>query len=87
MTGEHGIGVEKIDFMPQLFTPDDLDMMLRLRTAFNPDNRCSPGKMLPDRRRLRRAIDLHRANQTGSAGGGVSRHFNSVIFTLRISIG
>jgi glycolate oxidase len=47
VTGEHGIGVEKIDFMPKLFTPEDLSMMLRLRSAFNPDNRCSPAKMLP----------------------------------------
>ncbi|MFO0930958.1 MAG: FAD-linked oxidase C-terminal domain-containing protein [Gemmataceae bacterium] len=47
VTGEHGIGVEKIDFMPRMFSPEDLGMMLRLRKAFNPDNRCSPGKMLP----------------------------------------
>jgi glycolate oxidase len=47
VTGEHGIGVEKIDFMPKLFTPEDLGMMLRLRTALNPEGRCSPDKMLP----------------------------------------
>jgi glycolate oxidase len=47
VTGEHGIGVEKIDFMPRLFTPGDLGMMLRLRSAFNPEGRCSPRKMLP----------------------------------------
>ncbi len=47
VTGEHGIGVEKINLMPKLFAPEDLAMMLRLRTAFNPDNRCSPHKMLP----------------------------------------
>src|SRR5437667_2369380 len=47
VTGEHGIGVEKIDFMPKLFSPEDLSMMLRLRSAFNPDNRCSPAKMFP----------------------------------------
>jgi glycolate oxidase len=47
VTGEHGIGVEKIDFMPKLFSPEDLSMMLRLRAAFNPDNRCSPAKMFP----------------------------------------
>jgi glycolate oxidase len=47
VTGEHGIGVEKLDFMPRMFTPEDLDMMLRLRSAFNPENRCSPAKMLP----------------------------------------
>jgi glycolate oxidase len=47
VTGEHGIGVEKLDFMPKLFAPADLDQMLRLRTAFNPDNRCSPHKIFP----------------------------------------
>jgi glycolate oxidase len=47
VTGEHGIGVEKLDFMPKLFTPEDLSMMLRLKEAFNPDSRCSPRKMLP----------------------------------------
>jgi glycolate oxidase len=47
VTGEHGIGVEKIDFMPRLFTPDDLNMMLRLRSAFNPEGRCSPQKIFP----------------------------------------
>jgi glycolate oxidase len=47
VTGEHGIGVEKIDFMPKLFTPEDLNMMLRLRSAFNPEGRCSPQKMFP----------------------------------------
>src|SRR5262249_29932376 len=47
VTGEHGIGVEKLDFMPLLFSPEDLSFMVRLRTAFNPENRCSPHKMLP----------------------------------------
>src|SRR5436853_510582 len=47
VTGEHGIGVEKLDFMPKLFSPDDLAVMVRLRSAFNPDGRCSPRKMLP----------------------------------------
>jgi glycolate oxidase len=47
VTGEHGIGVEKIDFMPKLFTPEDLMMMMRLRQAFNPQGLCSPRKMLP----------------------------------------
>jgi glycolate oxidase len=47
VTGEHGIGVEKLDFMPKMFTPEDLHTMLRLRAAFNPAGRCSPAKMLP----------------------------------------
>jgi len=47
VTGEHGIGVEKLNFMNQLFTNDDLAMMAAVRTVFNPDGRCSPGKLLP----------------------------------------
>jgi glycolate oxidase len=47
VTGEHGIGVEKISFMTQLFTPDSLDAMRAVRDVFNPAGLCSPDKMLP----------------------------------------
>ncbi len=47
VTGEHGIGVEKISFMSKMFAPGDLDAMSRLRNAFNPGQTLSPKKMLP----------------------------------------
>ncbi len=47
VTGEHGIGVEKIDFMPLLFSTSDLATMLAVRETFNPTGRCSPAKMFP----------------------------------------
>ncbi|WP_437194299.1 FAD-binding oxidoreductase [Planctomicrobium sp. SH527] len=47
VTGEHGIGVEKISFMDKLFTPTDLEVMADVRSVFNPDGRCSPQKLLP----------------------------------------
>lgn len=47
VTGEHGIGVEKISFMRKLFTEDDIAAMTRLRVAFNPSGQLSPAKMLP----------------------------------------
>ena len=47
VTGEHGIGVEKIGFMNKMFTPDDLAAMKNLREAFNPRGNLSPAKMLP----------------------------------------
>ncbi|SFH87045.1 FAD-binding oxidoreductase [Planctomicrobium piriforme] len=47
VTGEHGIGVEKISFMDKLFTPTDLAVMADVHHVFNPDGRCSPQKMLP----------------------------------------
>jgi glycolate oxidase len=47
VTGEHGIGVEKIAFMRKMFNDDDLAVMERYRLAFNPRGRLSPAKMLP----------------------------------------
>lgn len=47
VTGEHGIGVEKIAFMDKLFSTDDLDAMTALREVFNPLGRCNPQKLLP----------------------------------------
>jgi glycolate oxidase len=47
VTGEHGIGVEKISFMDKLFTSDDLSVMEKVRNVFNPLGRCSPRKVLP----------------------------------------
>ncbi len=47
VTGEHGIGVEKIDFMNKLFAPADLEVMGLVRQTFNPTGLCSPKKMLP----------------------------------------
>lgn len=47
VTGEHGIGVEKISFMNRLFSPEDLTVMRTIHDCFNPEGRCSPGKMLP----------------------------------------
>jgi glycolate oxidase len=47
VTGEHGIGVEKISFMDKLFSGEDLAVMQAIHDCFNPAGRCSPGKMLP----------------------------------------
>ena len=47
LTGEHGIGIDKVCSMPLLFGSDDLAVMLRLRLAFDPAGLCNPGKVLP----------------------------------------
>ncbi|MFI5395159.1 MAG: FAD-binding oxidoreductase [Candidatus Binatia bacterium] len=47
ITGEHGIGIEKIAQMPLLFSPADLLVMSQLRQVFDPARRCNPGKILP----------------------------------------
>jgi glycolate oxidase len=50
-TGEHGIGVEKIDFMAKQFTKEDLEAMRTLRRVFDPEGRCNPHKMFPGSKR------------------------------------
>jgi glycolate oxidase len=47
LTGEHGIGIEKRDLMPLLFSADDLEMMVKLKSVFNPRGNLNPAKLLP----------------------------------------
>ncbi len=47
LTGEHGVGLEKRDFMPLTFTPEDLEAMACVRAAFDPSGRINPAKVLP----------------------------------------
>jgi len=51
VTGEHGIGAEKIDLMTKQFSKDDLEAMQSLRRAFDPDKRCNPHKVFPGSKR------------------------------------
>jgi glycolate oxidase len=48
VTGEHGIGVEKMAQMPLLFSPEDLLAMTRVRAVFDPEGRSNPHKIFPD---------------------------------------
>jgi glycolate oxidase subunit GlcD len=50
ISGEHGIGSEKREFMHLVFGPDDLEAMRRLREAFDPDRVCNPHKIFPSTR-------------------------------------
>ncbi len=47
ITGEHGVGLEKRDLMPRLFSANDLDAMARVKAAFNPDGLLNPCKTFP----------------------------------------
>jgi glycolate oxidase subunit GlcD len=49
LTGEHGVGLEKLEGMEWLFTPEDLAVQCRVRDAFDPERRMNPGKLLPVR--------------------------------------
>jgi len=57
LTGEHGVGVEKRDLMPEMFNAVDLDHQMRVKCAFDADGLLNPGKVFPQ---LRRCAELGR---------------------------
>ncbi len=49
VTGEHGIGLDKLEYMPLIFSDDTLAQMCRVREVFDPERRSNPGKVVPIR--------------------------------------
>jgi glycolate oxidase len=47
LTGEHGVGIEKRDLMPEMFTEADLNQQQRLKCAFDAEGLLNPGKVFP----------------------------------------
>jgi glycolate oxidase subunit GlcD len=47
ITGEHGVGVDKLTYMPLIFGPDDLGLMAAVRSVFDPAGLANPGKVVP----------------------------------------
>jgi glycolate oxidase len=62
LTGEHGVGVEKRDLMPEMFTEDDMKHQQRLKCVFDPDGLLNPGKVYPT---LHRCAEMGRLHVTG----------------------
>ena len=57
LTGEHGVGTEKRDLMPEMFTDLDMRQQQRLKCAFDPGQHLNPGKVFPT---------LHRCAELGA---------------------
>lgn len=57
LTGEHGVGVEKRDLMPEMFSEEDLNQQVRVKCAFDPAHLLNPGKVFPQ---LHRCAELGR---------------------------
>jgi len=62
LTGEHGVGVEKRDLMPEMFGEEDLRQQQRVKCAFDPDLLLNPGKVFPT---LHRCAELGRMHVHG----------------------
>ena len=68
LTGEHGIGVDKACSMPKMFAPADLEVMQRVRRAFDPANICNPGKVFPTPRLCGEVPGPYRQHPVEAAG-------------------
>jgi glycolate oxidase len=68
ITGEHGVGADKADYMPQMFSLEDLDAMQRVRAAFDPKGLCNPGKIFPTPRLCGEVPGPYRRHPVEEAG-------------------
>ncbi|MCC2685811.1 MAG: FAD-binding oxidoreductase [Paenibacillaceae bacterium] len=58
ITGEHGVGIEKMEDMRFIFTEEEMNAQMQVRDVFNPDNLCNPGKVFP---KPARCVELKRS--------------------------
>jgi glycolate oxidase len=68
ITGEHGVGVDKKRYMPQMFAEPDLDAFQRLRCAFDPRGLANPGKVMPTPRLCGEVPGPYRQHPLEAAG-------------------
>jgi glycolate oxidase len=68
LTGEHGIGADKSDYMPRMFSDADLSLMRRVRGVFDPDGLCNPGKVFPTPRLCGEVPGPYRAHPAERSG-------------------
>jgi glycolate oxidase len=62
LTGEHGVGIEKRDLMPEMFSEADLAQQMRVKCAFDEKGLLNPGKVFPT---LHRCAELGRMHVKG----------------------
>jgi glycolate oxidase len=70
ITGEHGVGMDKREFLPRMFTGDDLDLMELVRDAIDPRHLCNPGKVFPTPRLCGEVPGPYRQHPIEQAGLG-----------------
>lgn len=64
VTGEHGVGIEKVKHVSRMYSEDDLEVMIGLRSVFDPGHLCNPGKLFPS---AKGCIEIKRPRPAASA--------------------
>ncbi len=70
ITGEHGVGLDKRELLPLIFSESDMETMLRVRSAFDPTGLCNPGKIIPLLRGCGEARAVSRRGDAETRGHG-----------------
>ena len=94
ITGEHGVGLDKRDYLPLIFSENDMEAMLRVRTAFDPSGLCNPGKIIPTLRGCGEAraiakstdVQLLGSDLSGSIDPAPIDHDNGIVFDSSLDI-
>jgi glycolate oxidase len=69
ITGEHGVGLDKSDYLPLVFSDDDMRAMLQVRAAFDPTGLCNPGKIIPALKGCGEARAVAEGNRAAATNG------------------
>jgi D-lactate dehydrogenase (cytochrome) len=76
ISGEHGVGFDKRELLPLIFSEADMSAMLRVRSAFDPEGLMNPGKIIP----VLRGCGEGRAAASVSNNGNGERHIPAAVF-------
>jgi glycolate oxidase len=79
-TGEHGIGIEKINLMEYAYNPDTLRAMEELRAVFNPTGSFNPSKILPS---SRGCVEIGKAYKVAEAVATAANQYLGTPFLRR----
>ena len=79
LTGEHGVGIEKRDLMPEMFTPEEMEQQGRVKCAFDPGGRYNPGKVFPT------PLALHRAGPSACPWRGAAASASAALLMSKVA--
>ncbi|HEX7315282.1 MAG TPA: FAD-linked oxidase C-terminal domain-containing protein [Pyrinomonadaceae bacterium] len=87
ITGEHGVGLDKSDYLPLVFSDEDMRAMLSVRAAFDPTGLCNPGKIIPVLKGCGEARAVAEAKSAARGSNGNSPQFKPEVSAVDVATG
>jgi glycolate oxidase subunit GlcD len=81
ITGEHGVGLDKRELLPFVFSESDMTAMLSVRAAFDPTGLCNPGKIVPMLKGCGEGRAVAPADSLASSNGGSTQLGSTILPT------